>query len=139
MIFDPENPVNKRCAEGILLEGSDFEQASMLYQQAWHETKTAAEKATAAHYLARVQADAAAKLTWDRIALEQGLKISDETAKAAFLPSLYLNVGKGLEDLGEHPEARQAYEKGLHYAGFLPEDGYVKLIKNGLKNGLERV
>ncbi|MCE3295663.1 MAG: rRNA adenine methyltransferase [Crocinitomicaceae bacterium] len=137
MIFDPENNINRLCAEGIALEGSDLQQAAALYLHAWNEAQTETEKATAAHYLARVQDDVAGKLDWDRKALDHGLQIG-ETAKTAFLPSLYLNVAKGLEDSGEISEAKLHYGLGLKYIGTLPENGYVQLIKGGLQRGLER-
>ncbi|MHB8206405.1 hypothetical protein [Mucilaginibacter sp.] len=54
-------------------------------------------------------------------------------------PSLYLNIGKGYEDLKEFEKAAENYQSALTYINFLHEDGYGKMIKGGVENGLERI
>ena len=76
MIFDPENPVNKLCAEGMQLEGEGKpEQAAALFLKAWDAAGDARERFTAAHYVARHQNTTAHKLSWDHIALKNALEI----------------------------------------------------------------
>ena len=60
--FDPENAVVKLCAEGMDHEGDGTGRSSELFQQAWELASPAAEKMIAAHYMARLQHTAAAKL-----------------------------------------------------------------------------
>ena len=39
MHFDPNNPIIKLCAEGMMLEGEGKnEEALVLFQQAWNES-----------------------------------------------------------------------------------------------------
>lgn len=138
MLFDPNNPIYQRCAQGIELEGADPDAAKALYESAWQEAQTAAEKFTAAHYLARVQSTVAEKLQWDECALELAMD-AEPSVKVASLPSLYLNVGKGYEDLGDKDTAQVHYLAGLEAVQQLEDSGYVQLIRNGLLSGLERV
>jgi tetratricopeptide (TPR) repeat protein len=139
MQFDPNNNTIKLCAEGMSLEGEGKKEAALqLFQQAWAEASNDFEKFTAAHYVARQQKSVADKLDWDQIALHHALKINDEGMKGTY-PSLYLNIGKGYEDLNDFESARANYATALSFTAFLPEDGYGQLIKGGILNGIERV
>ena len=55
------------------------------------------------------------------------------------LPSLYLNAGKCYEDLGDFDSAREHYQAALSHLHFLPADGYGKMIKAGVHNGIARI
>jgi hypothetical protein len=139
MLFEPDNKIVKLCARGMELEGeAKNEEASAVFLQAWEQAIDDKEKFTAAHYVARHQKTVAGKLKWDETALELALKIKDDSVKGAY-PSLYLNIAKGYEDLQEFEKARKNYESALSYINFLHEDGYGKMIKGGVENGLERI
>jgi tetratricopeptide (TPR) repeat protein len=139
MQFDPNNNIVKLCAQGMSLEGEGKkEEAFILFQQAWNEATNDFEKFTAAHYVARYQKNVADKLKWDKTALNLALKINDENMKGTY-PSLYLNIGKCYEDLNDFKGARENYELALSFTTFLADDGYGKMIKGGIKNGIERV
>lgn len=139
MQFDPNNHIIKLCAEGMSLEGEGKKEAALqLFEQAWAEASNDFEKFTAAHYVARHQKSIAEKLDWDLLALHHALKINDEGMKSTY-PSLYLNIGKGYEDLHDFESARANYALALSFTTFLPEDGYGQLIKGGILNGIERV
>ena len=139
MQFDPNNKIILLCAEGMSLEGAGKrDEAYKLFQQAWDESTNDFEKFTSAHYVARHQETVADKLKWDEIALQLALNINDETMKASY-PSLYLNIAKCYEDLEYKPNALKHYELANSFAGLLPEDGYGKMIKSGIANGLKRV
>jgi tetratricopeptide (TPR) repeat protein len=139
MQFDPNNNIIKLCAEGMSLECEGKKEAALqLFQQAWAEASNDFEKFTAAHYVARQQKSVADKLDWDQTALHHALKIKDEGMKGTY-PSLYLNIGKGYEDLNDFESARANYALALSFTAFLPEDGYGQLIKGGILNGIERV
>lgn len=56
-----------------------------------------------------------------------------------FYPSLYLNIGKRYEELNEIDHAKKNYQLALSFSNFLPGDGYGKMIKSGIANGIERV
>lgn len=139
MQFDTNNKIVQLCAQGMMLEGEGKkEEALKLFQQAWDESTTDFEKFTAAHYVARHQENTTAKLKWDQTALDCALNMHDENMKGAY-PSLYLNVGKCYEDLNDATNALKHYELALSFTSFLADDGYGKMIKGGILNGIERV
>mgnify|MGYP001348815784 CR=1 FL=1 len=137
MNFDPNNPIVKLCAEGMALEGKP-EEASRLFMQAWKEATNDSEKFIAAHYLARHQKSVEDKLKWDETALNLALNMNDDAAHAAY-PSLYLNIAKCYEDLGNIEQARENYHLALSFADKLPDDGYGKIIRGGIASGIDRL
>ncbi|MCQ6959050.1 hypothetical protein [Mucilaginibacter aquariorum] len=139
MQFDPENHINKLCAEGMLLEGEGKPQeALVLFEQAWHNATNDLEKLTAAHYVARGQKIIADKLIWDETALNLALKINTDDIKAIY-PSLYLNVAKCYEDLQDFAKANDNYQMALSFVTYLPNDGYGDMIRAGINSGISRV
>lgn len=139
MHFDPDNPVNKLCVEGLGCEGrGDTAAANRAYRRAWDLAGTALEKLTAAHYLARTQPGITGKLRWDQAALDLALSLT-ETPAQALLPSLYLNTGKCHEDLGDLEAANANYTQALQHAPSLPADGYGSMIRSGIEAALRRV
>lgn len=139
MTFDPENNVVKLCAEGMASEGrGQLQRAKSLFEQAWNEAHTDFEKFTAAHFVARHQPDALGKLQWDESALEMALKINDENIKGSY-PSLYLNIAKGHEDLGQFGRAEVFYKLAIDHLDFLPDDGYGNMIRSGVLAGIKRI
>jgi len=139
MQFDPENHVNKLCGQGMLLEGEGkTDEAAKLFYQAWNDAANDQEKFTAAHFVARHQKDATDKLKWDEIALEFAFKISGEEIKGCY-PSLYLNIGKCYEDLQNPTLAIENYRLALSFGSFLSDDGYRRMIKGGIEDGISRV
>src|ERR1700744_527366 len=109
MLIDPENHINKLCAQGMQFEGEGkSEEAAIIFQQAWEDAENNLEKFIAAHYVARHQNSIAEKLIWDETALNLALKIDDEEVKGAY-PSLYLNIAKGYEDLQVFAKANENY------------------------------
>jgi len=139
MQFDPDNNIIQLCARGMDMEGKGMtEEAERLFLQAWNEAASDFEKFTAAHYVARHQKTIADKLKWDETALQSALKINDETIKESY-PSLYLNIAKCYEDMGDYDNAKRNYQLALSFSDFLPEDGYGNMIKGGITRGIERV
>lgn len=137
--LDPENPVVKNCAAGIMLEGEgQHEQALALYKEAWKMASSKVEKSIASHYLARQQSSIAKRLEWNK----KALKFALETAGNHFdemLPSLYLNLGKDFEDLNQADKAKTYYETALRHSEELEDNGYGKLIRGGILNGIKRI
>lgn len=139
MEFDPNNKLIKLCVRGMEMETKGLpEEASKLFLQAWNEATNNFEKFTAAHYVARHQKSVADKLKWDKIALQFGLKINDETVKGSY-PSLYLNIAKCYEDLKDFDNAKINYQLALSFTNLLPDDGYGNMIKGGITKGIERI
>lgn len=138
MLLHPENPVLRYCAEGMNLEASKGKTAAgLLFRKAWELAVSDPEYCIAAHYLARAQNSIAEKLDWDQTALRHARNSSEDLRE--LYPSLYLNIAKNMEDLGDYPHALQHYETALTYVPFLADDGYGRMISGGIRRGLDRV
>jgi tetratricopeptide (TPR) repeat protein len=138
MHFNPGNKVVKLCAEGMQLEAEGkVEEAHALFQKAWDIAENDFEAFTAAHYLARNQEDPNNVLKWNLEALTRAGLATDDAVKDV-LPSLYLNVGKSYETLGNLADANHNYQLGADYSGHLPPGKYTDMIRNGIAAALER-
>src|SRR4051812_9864882 len=121
MEFDPNNNVIKLCVQGLDVEGKgELEEASRIFLQAWNEATNDFEKFTAAHFVARHQKDVLNKLKWLEAALQFALKVNNDTVKGAF-PSLYLNIAKCYEDLGDLDNAKKYHELSISSMDKLPD------------------
>jgi tetratricopeptide (TPR) repeat protein len=139
MEFDPNNPVVQLCVKGMNAEGEgNIEEARRLFQQAWDEATNDFEAFTAAHYLARIQEDPNDNLKWNLEALIRASKIKDESTRGHY-PSLYLNVAKSYETLGNNDEAVRYYQLAADSTQYLPDGKYADMIRSGISSGLKRV
>lgn len=110
MEFSPFNPVVKLCLQGMSFEDKGIpEDAVQLFLQAWEEASDDHEKFLASYYIARHQKLAADRLKWLETSLEFALKINNDTVKSA-LPSLYLNISKCYEELGDTEKSKENAE-----------------------------
>jgi len=110
MEFDPNNKVIKLCVEAMNMEATGKpEEASRLFLQAWNESTNDFEKFIAAHFVARHQENVSDKLRWLETALAFALKVNSEAVWGAF-PSLYLNIAKCYEELGDPVNAKKNYD-----------------------------
>ena len=115
MEFNPNNIVIKRCLQGMAMEEKgNNEEASKLFRQAWNEATNDFEKFTAAHYVARHQKNVSDKLKWYETALQHALSINDDAVKGAF-PSLYSNIAKCYEDLGDVDNAKKNHDLAVSF------------------------
>jgi len=107
--MDTTNPVIQLCIQGAQAEFEHrLDDARALYQQAWKLHADDYEACIAAHYLARFQDSAEETLRWNQIALERANLVNDERVKD-FYPSLYLNLGRSYELVGNSDKAQQYY------------------------------
>jgi hypothetical protein len=97
--------------------------------------------------MADVQDDVHAELLWDLRALDAADGITDERAAkagvhssvAAFYPSLHLNLGDCYRRLGDIERAAHHLVQGRAAAERLPDEGFGRLIKDGLARLAERL
>ncbi|HVX52805.1 MAG TPA: hypothetical protein VHB48_21775, partial [Chitinophagaceae bacterium] len=87
---------------------------------------------------ARHQNSATEKLAWDEQCLALAQSIPGEPVQSTY-PSLYLNIAKCHEDLGNKQEALRHYKLASSFEHLLADDGYGSMIKAGIKKGLQRV
>lgn len=137
--MDPENPVVKFCAEGMVSETKEaYGSAKDSFEKAWKIAKDDYEKAIAAHYVARHAETDAEVLRWNLLAFEHASLAPQERVKG-FYPSLYLNLGHSYEVLGDPASAKNYYGKAVASLNVLSEDAYGEIVRDALKRGLERV
>jgi hypothetical protein len=137
--MDPNNPVVKLCAAGISAEmAGRHDEAAKLYQDAWNARTGNYEACIASHYLARLQPSPVDALHWNSEALRFA-ELASETVPCDFFPSLYLNIGKSHEDLGNFVEAKKFYSMAESASAALPDGEYAGTVKRGIRRGLERV
>ena len=115
MEFSPFNNVVKLCLQGMDMEekGKPGE-AHKLFLQGWNEATNDFEKFIAAYYVARHQKTIPGKLKWLETALQFALKINNDAVKSAF-PSLYSNIAKCYEELGDRDNAKENSELAISF------------------------
>lgn len=139
MQFDPNNTIVRLCIQGLEYQGlGEKEKAMSYYGLAWSEAKTDFEKFTAAHYLARHQTDPEKELEWNQLALTHAKLVERDSMKQHF-PSLYLNIAKSFEQMGDHSSAYKACESANSYIKYLSNDGYGRMIAAGIKAAITRL
>lgn len=107
--MNQNNPVIKLCIAGTQAEfDGNMEAACELYRQAWETFTDDYEACIAAHYVARCQESPEETFRWNREALARAKAIDDDSIKD-FYPSLYLNMGRSYEQLGNQTEAEKYY------------------------------
>lgn len=108
--MDTKNPVIELCIEGTRCEFDGKKSAACeLYRLAWEAARDDYEACIAAHYLARCPDSAEEIFYWNQVALERADAIKDDRVKD-FYPSLYLNLGRSYELLGNHVEAKKYFD-----------------------------
>jgi len=108
--FDPNNSIIQLCMMGMGMEDSGKpEEAGRLFLKAWGDAGNDFERFIAAFFAARQQKNISDKLKWLEISLQFALKLNDESVTSAF-PSLYLNIAKCFEELGDFDKAKANYE-----------------------------
>lgn len=136
---DPDDPIVRLCAEGMQAEAAGRDgDAKALFGRAWEEAADDYERCVAAHYVARHQDGADATLHWNRECLRYAESVDDERV-AGFYPSLHLNIGYCLEQLGDLAGAMESYRAAEARLADLPEGPYGEMIRDGVARGMARV
>ncbi len=121
--FDPNNIVIKLCVMGMGLEDSgNIEEASKMFHKAWNEATDDYERFIAAYHLGRQEKNITDKLKWMETSLQGALNINDDNVKSAY-STLYVNISKCYEELGDSDNAKRNYELSELYKGVLSDKG----------------
>ncbi len=108
--MNTQNKVINLCIEGTQAEfKGQLKDAYTLYWQAWEIAQNDYEACIAAHYVARFQQKPEDILFWNLEALNRADHVQPELVKD-FYPSLYLNMGRAYELLGNASEAQKYYD-----------------------------
>ena len=86
-----------------------WDDAFSLYWQAWEAVKDGYDACIEAHYVAWFQKEPEDILHWNQEALTHADAVKDDRVKE-FYPSLYLNMGRSYELLGNPGEAKRYYD-----------------------------
>jgi tetratricopeptide (TPR) repeat protein len=136
--LDPTNPVVALCADGMAAElRGEFGTALRLFEQAWAASTDDYERCVSAHYVARHQDGPASTLEWNQRSLRLALSVGDERV-SGFFPSLYLNIGRSHEELGDLAAARASYQQASAVLGRLNDDAYGDMLRDGITRALLR-
>lgn len=137
--MDSDNPVVKLCVEGMQAEAEQrFDDARMLFMQAWHASKDDYDACIAAHFVARQQQHPEDTLRWNQEALNRAHAAGDERVHD-FYPSLYLNMGYSYERFDNVVEASRYYELAASQVDDLPRDRYGDMVRYGIEEGRKRI
>ena len=111
-----------------------FEEARLLFTQAWESSTDDFEACIAAHFLARHQENPQDTLRWNQEALARAEAVGDDRV-SDFYPSLYLNLGHAHETLGDMEEAARFYGLASQGMDRLPD---ITLIRHRAWGGRSR-
>jgi tetratricopeptide (TPR) repeat protein len=136
---DQDNPIVKLCAKGMELESTgQSAEASQLFMSAWMQSTDDFERCIAAHYVARHEKAPADVLMWNQRSLDHANAVRDGRVRE-FFPSLYLNIGKAYEDLGDRHDAKRSYQTAEELLDSLPENRYGTVVREAVEQALLRV
>jgi hypothetical protein len=117
------------------LEGRGrLDEALRVFLNAWNESADDFERCIAAHYVARHQ-NSVDTLLWNQRSLDHANAVADERV-CGFYPSLYLNMGKAHEDLGNREESKRFYEMAAIAQDSLPEGRYGDVVREAIGKAL---
>jgi rifampin ADP-ribosylating transferase len=121
--FDPNNIIIKLCMSGMSLEDNgNIEDATTMFQKAWHQATDDYERFIAAYHIARQQKSITEKLKWMEKSLQCAININDDNVKSAY-STLYLNIAKCYEELSDPDNANINYELSNSYKGTPSDEG----------------
>jgi hypothetical protein len=107
----------------------------------WDRTRAEdhAYRCVLAHYLADLQDSVDDEVAWDERALREHAEVGASDLvpvgipdAAGLAPSLHLNLGDGYLRQGRVDAAAEQLRRGLATAGTLSDDGYGRMIREGL-------
>lgn len=137
--MDPDNPIVRLCVKGMEHEqNGQFAAAASHFMKAWEQSTDDLEACIAAHYVARHQQSPTDVLHWNQESLDRAMAVNDESVRE-FYPSLYLNLAKAHEDLGNVAEAARFYGLAASCLGSLAPGYYAGHVRDGVARGLQRV
>lgn len=139
LVMDPDNPIVRLCVQGMECESSGrLAEASGFFMSAWVQSKDDFERCIAAHYVARHQKEPVEALMWNQRSLDHANAVRDGRVRE-FYPSLYLNIGKAHEDLGNREDAKWFYQTAEKLLDPLPKGRYGTIVREAVARALLRI
>lgn len=106
----------------ILQDTGKSEEAGVIFFQAFDDAENDFERFLAAFFVAKNQENVSDKLKWFETALQFALKINDAAAMSA-LPTLYSNIAKWYEELGDSDNAKKNYKLADSFKDIISDKG----------------
>ncbi|HEX2131273.1 MAG TPA: hypothetical protein VHH15_06910 [Actinophytocola sp.] len=144
------DPTIIRIGEAVQLSHQgERDAARLLFAEIWDEIGgeqgDPLHRCTLAHAMADVQDDVGQELVWDQRALSAADLLTDERVAqagvslpvAGLYPSLHLNLSECYRKLGDLDRARVHLRQARATIGALGDDGYARMIKDGLRRMAE--
>lgn len=141
---DPDDPVLAEIGEAVAAAHAGHrDEARRRFAALWERIGPGGDplhRCVLAHHAADVQDDPHEELRWDERALAAADETTDarvrahhpSTAVAGFYPSLHLNLADVHHRLGDDRSARDHLDRAEAATGALPDDGYGRMIANGI-------
>lgn len=139
-------PTLVRIGEAVQLSHQgERESARLLFAEIWDEIGgeqgDPLHVCTLAHAMADVQDDVHQELIWDQRALAAAGLLTDARVAqagvtlpvAGLYPSLHLNLSECYRKLGDLDRAREHLQEARTMIGALGDDGYGRMIKDGME------
>jgi hypothetical protein len=146
------DPVLVRIGQAVQLSHQgELEAAQLLFAEIWDEIGgeqgEPLHRCTIAHAMADVQDDVRDELLWDQRALAAADLLTDAQMAqagvplpvAGLYPSLHLNLSECYRKLGDVARAREHLQQARATIGALGDDGYGRMIRDGLERVAERL
>jgi hypothetical protein len=139
--------VMERISAAVAAYGAgDRDGSRQQLAEIWAEIQTGdpLHRCFLAHYMADLQDDVRDELRWDLRALAAADDVTEERAQAfarqfngaldvrALYPSLHLNLGDDYRRLGASAQAREHLALAQQCMHILPDDGYGRMIRDGI-------
>jgi hypothetical protein len=127
----------------VTLQGGDRVGARQAFGEIWKGLApegNALARCVLSHYMADAQDDPQEELRWDLLALEASTGLTDEALKrfqasltrAAFLPSLHLNVAADYLKLGDRTRASEHAQIASELAAALPNTDLARTTRGAI-------
>lgn len=140
-----QDAVMARIGAGVeLAQRGERDAARSLLDEIWADIGAGGDpfhRCALAHWMADLQDDPHDELRWDQRALEAADEITEERAQQGgvagsvkgFYPSLHLNIGDVYRRLGDIGRARDHLARGRACVDTLDDEGYGRMIRDGLE------
>ncbi|AQU06178.1 hypothetical protein [Dehalococcoides mccartyi] len=138
MEIDVNNPIVRLCSDAIKAESEGRSTDALgLCMKAWEARTDAYDSCIVSHYMARYQDNVEGTFLWNQRALDFGEAVKDERV-SGFFPSLYLNLGKSHEDMGDLTKASNYYNLALNTLNLVADGPYKGILAKGILTAIER-
>jgi hypothetical protein len=135
VLIDANSPSAKLCIKGIQAEFEHkLDDARNLYREAWSVAIDDYDSCIAAHYIAHLEENPESALEWNLKALTHAKLVNDNRVEA-FYASLFVNIGRSFELLGDLERAQRYYKQATEY-GLAHEPDYISAIGEHLQKNV---